>query len=308
MRGLWIPFHFVLVAESWPSELIAAKSLDLPILGAYFPARYHRFVKPKGNITSWFTPSDVPSFYPEVTGLLLSGSATFVDGVIDSLSLKPRRVIKSIIIRLWDATVWGLRKDRAVARSVLVKHGLWPVAFPDSDNGGATDACHMTGFGFNLRSGILPSSLMGLPCTLRHFLDGGAKGSFPDSSRVVRSSIPVVVDPLHKVLWHSEAVLGKGIFPCSWPRSLVLCPSHFFPWHWIRHTLPLPELRCLYKLPLFELDTGSRDLSSGTWLRFEDSPPPDLYVSIFCQMWSVEGRVVEDKTEIFGAGGRSSCR
>jgi len=105
-------------------------------------------------------------------------------------------------------TVWGLRKDRAAARSVLVKHGLWPVVFRDSDNGGATDAYHTIGFGTNLGSGILPSSSMGLPCTLRHFLDGGATGSFPDSVRVVRSLVPVVIDkgsstslPANNLFW-----------------------------------------------------------------------------------------------------------
>ena len=294
MRGLRIPFPFVLVAGSWPSDLIAARSLDLPILGAYFPARYHRFFKPKGDIPSWFTPSDVPSSFPEGTGLLLSGSATFVDGVLNGFSPTPRRVIASVLIRLQDATVRGLRKDKALARALLVTHGLRPVVFPDSDNGGATDAYHTIGFGADLCSSILPSSSMGLPRTLRHFLDGGATGSFPDSVRVVRSSVPVVLDPPRKVLWHSDTVLGEGLFPCSRPRSLVLCPSHFFPRHWIRRMLTLPELFRLYQLPL-ELDTGLRTLSPDTWLPFEDSPPPDLYVSIFRQMWGVEGGFCEDK-------------
>jgi hypothetical protein len=171
------------------------------------------------------------------------------------------------------------------------------VVFPDSDNGGATDACHTIGFGADLCSSILPSSSMGLPRTLRHFLEGGATGSFPDSVRVVRSSVPVVFDPPRKVLWHSDTVLGEGLFPCSRPRSLVLCPSHFIPRHWIRRMLTLPELFRLYQLPL-ELDTGLRTLSPDTWLPFKDSPPPDLYVSIFRQMWSVEGGFWEDKKGI----------
>ena len=58
--------------------------------------------------------------------------------------------------------------------------------------------------------------------------------------------------------------------------------------------LTLPELFCLYQLPL-ELDTGLQIFSPDTWLPFEDSPPPDLYVSIFCQMWGVEGGFCEDK-------------
>ena len=61
--------------------------------------------------------------------------------------------------------------------------------------------------------------------------------------------------------------------------------------------LTLPELFHLYQLPL-ELDTGLHILSPDTWLPFKDSPPPDLYVSIFRQMWSVEGGFWEDKKGI----------
>ena len=59
----------------------------------------------------------------------------------------------------------------------------------------------------------------------------------------------------------------------------------------------LPDLFHLYQLPL-ELDMGLRILSPDTWLPFEDSPPPDLNVSIFHQMWSVEGVLWEDNKVI----------
>ncbi len=73
----------------------------------------------------------------------------------------------------------------------------------------------MIGFGADLCSGILPLSSMGLPRTLRNVLDGGATGSFPDAVRIIRSSVPVLIDPPRKVLWHSDTDLGEGLFPCS---------------------------------------------------------------------------------------------
>ncbi len=118
-------------------------------------------------------------------------------------------------------------------KEVLAWHGLWPVSFPESDNGRAMDACHVIGFGEDLGSSVLPVSLFGLPQTVWHFLNGGVSGSFPASAWVTQASVSPVIDPPRKVLWHDDVVLGKGLFPCSQQLLLVLCPSHFFPRQWI---------------------------------------------------------------------------
>ncbi len=86
-------------------------------------------------------------------------------------------------------------------------------------------------------------------------------------------------------------MLGEGLFPCTRPRSLVYCPSHFFPGQWIQGTLTLPELLRLYRLPLL-LDPLLRDLDPERGLPFEDAPAPDVFVSIFRQFWGVCGGLV----------------
>jgi hypothetical protein len=158
----------------------------------------------------------------------VSGSKRFIEGIIANVGLT-HRIIVSVVTKLCGVSVQGLRKDRALAKELLTRHGLHPVSFLDAENGGATDACHVIGFGGDLCLDILPMSSNGLPLTLRHFLDGGAKGSFPESLRVPRLAVLVIADPPRLLLRHLDAVLGKGLFPCSTLRSLVYCPSHFFP-------------------------------------------------------------------------------
>jgi hypothetical protein len=81
----------------------------------------------------------------------------------------------------------------------MQKHGLRLVFFLDLDNGGATDACHVFGFGNNLGSSVLPASDRALAQMLRHFLDGGTEGHFLDSHRVLKASISELVDPPWRV-------------------------------------------------------------------------------------------------------------
>jgi hypothetical protein len=121
-----------------------------------------------------------------------------------------RRIIASVEISLRGVALQGLRKSRASAKEMLKRHGMQPVSFLDSENGGATDACHVLGFSQDLGLDVLPMVSKGLPLTLRHFLDGGAKGAFLTTSRVPRLSVSVVDDPPRLVLWHLDAVLGEG--------------------------------------------------------------------------------------------------
>jgi hypothetical protein len=200
-------------------------------------------------------------------------------------------IIALVEISLRGATLQRLRKSRASAKELIKRHGMHPVPFLDSENGEATNACHVLGFGGDLGLDVLPMALKGLPLTLRHFLDGGAKGAFPKTSRVPRLSVLVVNDRPRSVLWHLDAVLGEGLFPCTRPRSLVDCPSHFFPGQWIQRTLTLPELLRLYWLPLL-LDPLWRDLDPERGLPFEDAPALDVFVSIFRQFWGGCGGLV----------------
>ncbi len=72
-----------MILGGWPNELLAVLSLDFPLLEAYFPAKFHPYFKPRREITSWLTPSDVQhSYFPEGAGLLVSGSPIFINGVL----------------------------------------------------------------------------------------------------------------------------------------------------------------------------------------------------------------------------------
>ena len=59
LRRISPPPKVVIVAAQWPSWLVALSSLDSPFQEAYFPAVYHRYLKPKDLNYSWKTPLDV---------------------------------------------------------------------------------------------------------------------------------------------------------------------------------------------------------------------------------------------------------
>ena len=202
------------------------------------------------------------------------------------------RIIALVEINLCGATRRGLRKSRVSAKELLKRHGMQPVSFLDSENRGATDACYVLGFRGDLGSDILPMDLKGLPLTLCHFLYGGANGAFPKTSRVHHLSVSMVGNPTWSVLWHLDAVLGEELFPCTRPRSLVYCPSHFFPGQWVRRMLTLPELLRLYRLPLSLDPLLLRDLDPERCLPFKDAPAPDLFFLIFRQFWGRCGGLV----------------
>ena len=271
--------------------MLAVLSLGPPLVGAYFPPRFHRYFKPTGCVTSWSTPSELnSSSLAAGVGLLVSGSKRFINGIMGTVG-STHRIIASVETSLRGATLRGLRKSRASAKELLARLGMQPVSLLDSDYGRATDACHVIGFGRDLASDGVPTVSKSLPLTLRHFLDGGAKGVFLRTSRVPRLTVPVIDDPPRSVLWHLDTVRGEGLFPCTRPRSLVYCPSHFFPGQWLRRLLTLQELLRLYRLPL-SLDPLLRDLDPERGLPFEDAPAPDVFVSIFRQLWGVGGGVV----------------
>lgn len=162
VRGLEASFPFIVVAGGWPSALLAILSLGLPLVGAYFPPRFHRYFKPKGGVTSWFTPSELNTTrLPAGVGLLVSGSERFIDGIMGTVG-PTRRIIALVEISLRGATLRVLRKSRASAKELLTRHGMQPVSFLDSENGGATDACHVLGFGQDLGSDGLPTASKGL--------------------------------------------------------------------------------------------------------------------------------------------------
>jgi hypothetical protein len=123
---------------------------------------------------------------------------------------------------------------------------------------------------------------------LRHFLDGGTEGRFLGSQKVLKTTIPELINPPRNVLWHEDVVLAAGLFPCLLPGARVYCPLYFFPTKWIARPLSTIKLLRLYQLPL-SLDPFLSGLEPAKGLLFEDSPAPDLFTSIFHQLWGVIG-------------------
>jgi hypothetical protein len=108
---------------------MAIISLGLPLIGAYFPPRFHCYFKPKCGVTSWFVPSDIKTtVFPEGVGLLVSGSERFIDGIMKAVG-PTRRIIALVEIKLCGATLRELRKGRASAKELLKRHGMHPVSF-----------------------------------------------------------------------------------------------------------------------------------------------------------------------------------
>jgi len=190
LRGVKSPFPVVVLAEKWPSALISVLALNLPLDAAYFPARVCQYFKPRDNVMSWHAPNlFMAALMPVGTALLLSGSVDFLERLLVEL-VHVQWVIVSIDMPRRGIAPKSHRADRAKAQTMLRHHGLRPVFFLDADNGRATDACHVFGFGHDLCSSILPASDRGLARTLRHFLDGGMEGRFLNSQKVLKSTIP----------------------------------------------------------------------------------------------------------------------
>ena len=57
LRVVASPLPFVIVAGGWPSAFASLLALDLPIQSTYFPARLHKYIKPKCEIMLWKTPT-----------------------------------------------------------------------------------------------------------------------------------------------------------------------------------------------------------------------------------------------------------
>jgi hypothetical protein len=115
------------------------------------------------------------------------------------------------------------QRAAAAGEALLQDFGLHLLIIADSAVGGATNGCHMLGFGCDLGSQVIPTVETGLPRTLRHFLDGGVEGRF---ASVRKNFLPLLDKPAQAVLLHNRIVQSEGLFPCHAPEALVYAPSY----------------------------------------------------------------------------------
>jgi hypothetical protein len=163
----------------------------------------------------------------------------------------------------------------------LAAFGLHPLMMADSASGGATNSQHLIGFGRDLGFLVTPSFESGLPCTLWHMLDGSTEGHFP---LVPKSSLLVLVNPAWAVLLHDGIAQPEGL-PPSWSLDIfIYAPLYKLKDHWLIWGLTLPERLWLHQVPL-HMDPLLVGLSPCGHLPFKDLPSPEVYTSIFCQLW-----------------------
>ena len=80
----------------------------------------------------------------------------------------------------------------AAGEALLQDFGLHLLIIANSAVGGATNGCHMLGFGRNLGSQVTPTVKTGLLHTLQHFLDRGVEGRF---ASVRKTLLPLLDKP-----------------------------------------------------------------------------------------------------------------
>ena len=266
-------------------------ALDLPILGAYFPTKFHQYFKVAGGSGPiWSSTRDFrgPEGPPNVI-YLIGGSVDFLHRILQGFP-DHQRVIITVSWTRRGATRTGIQRSVKAGHALLALFNLRPLQLLDSAFGGATDCLYLLGFGTNLGSSVTPSVIKnGLPRTLRHVLDGGTEGRFRS---IPKELLPALNSPARTVLIHNGVARPEGLLPCRSPNIHVYAPSYKLRDRWVIRELTLTERFRLHQLPLY-MDTLLGGLNPRVPLPFEDSPSPEIYTSLFRQLWGVTGGGVD---------------
>jgi hypothetical protein len=162
----------------------------------------------------------------------------------------------------------------------LAEHGLRALVIGNAASGGATDVHHLLGFGTPLHLLVMPRVELGLPRLVRHVLDGGVEGSFPT---VLQDSIPPLTNPARAVLIHNGILCPEGLLPCHAPDIGIYAPLYRMPGRWAVQSLTFEKKLQIYQMPL-NIDPLLAVWKSCKHLPFEDTPSPELYTLVFCQL------------------------
>jgi hypothetical protein len=274
----------VIVAQHWPGSLISMLALKLPLFGGFFSYKFHRHFNPptKHDVTKWHSLRDFCAPFANTTLVyLLSGHTDFLWTSLSSVPKGCQRVIVTVEFAQHASTRLMIQLAAAAREALLWDFGLHLLIIANSAVDGATNGYHMLGFGHDLGSQVTPTVETGLPCTLQHFLDGGVKGRF---ASVRKTLLPLLDKPAQAVLFHNGIVRSKGLFPCRTPEALVCAPSYKLKDRYFTCGLTMRECLRLHQLPL-AMEPLLAGLNPGTPCPFEDSPSPEVYTLMFCQLW-----------------------
>ena len=190
------------------------------------------------------------------------------------------RIIVSVEFPRRGASRPAIQRARE-GQALLDSFGFRSMVVADSAVGGVTDGRHLLGFGHNLGSSVTPTIELGLPFVLRHFLDGGIEGDFRS---VLKAGLPLLVAPSWTVLLHNGIARAEGLLPCRTPDIMVYAPSYKLRERWVTRRLTTLEQLRLRQI-LLSMDPLLSGLSSGGTFPFEDSLSPEVFTSLFRQLW-----------------------
>lgn len=105
---------------------------------------------------------------------------------------------------------------------------------------------------------------------------------------IKRCFVPPVENPARGVIWHDRILRPEGLYPSHQPDVEVYCPSYRLRDCWVIRRLTIAEKLRLYQMPLSMDDVLSTCFPSGR-LPFADSPSPEVYTSLFRQLWGDDG-------------------
>lgn len=280
--NLRLPHPLILVSQRWPCWLPTISALGLPLAGAYFPAKYHKyFTHDPSEDTSNTEEFGIPGGFLDgsvgVEGhcLLLSGSLSFILQALALHRESTSPVIACVEAYFPASKAYELDRMRRNQERRLQELGLETTLMSHSDFGGATNASHLVCF-----RGLHSPAFQPGPCTprvLKHLLNSASKGRYtpidePASLQGEVDRVPVRVDGLLR---------GEGLLDVHEPLQLLACPSVFSHTRWVKRTLSESE-----KLRAFDLPVSMDH-------RFQALPPdivrvvsPLVVTTVFRALWS----------------------
>jgi hypothetical protein len=191
VSSLSVPAPLVIIAQHWPSALVVAGSLGIPLAAVFVNPRFISFISvlvPPAivvrPVTDIFTSS-----WPVHSVVIVSGTLKFFS------SLRPRLVNHGSYLWLFEQKfrnvsykVWS--RDLGVVARRCGSWDLTPVLFRHCHYGGATNASHLVAFTPNIWSGDQYPHPPNVPRSISHFWNVAA-----DVRVRVCSPQPPVVSP-----------------------------------------------------------------------------------------------------------------
>lgn len=314
------PEPLVIIAQGWPSFLISALAMGLPIAGAFFPASLHRyFNKTKSGELTWYDLDDFkPSEYKDNGILVASGSMDFLRHI--HRRCNPTLGILCVERKCRGEQFRRLQRDNLLALKDLTALGYSSVTAQHACFGGCTRASHVVGLSPALLGNVtLNLAPMEIPRSISHYLNAATKGHYGvwidrppdepylhpirsfwlDEARLVYTAKRGDVVAPRPVKRGTRVLRPEGLLPITSPGALVACPSVFGPPNTsCLRSISLPEALRIFSIPSFMdevLLESLEPIQVKSHLPFEDVVSPDIAASIFRQLWEI--------SDVGGCGG-----